>query len=61
MELVKGGSLTSYLVRRGLNIQIEQRLRMARDASLAIKYIHRLGVIHWLYFIKKYMKNNLIY
>lgn len=46
MELVDGGSLEEYLLKKSSTISIKERNKMIFHAALAIEYIHKKGIIH---------------
>ncbi|KAK0415038.1 hypothetical protein QR680_011740 [Steinernema hermaphroditum] len=46
MELVNGGSLDSFLVKKGSTIGTNERVSMCYDAAKGLEYLHDKGCIH---------------
>ncbi|CAD5232167.1 unnamed protein product [Bursaphelenchus xylophilus] len=46
MELVRGGSLDKYLIKKAGKLTIRQRINMLLDAAKGLGYLHDKGTIH---------------
>ncbi|MFH4976276.1 hypothetical protein AB6A40_002985 [Gnathostoma spinigerum] len=46
MELISDGSLDSYLVKYGVDMEVHEKLTMCIDAACGLQYLHSMGCIH---------------
>ncbi|CAD6195507.1 unnamed protein product [Caenorhabditis auriculariae] len=46
LELVKGGSLSSYLIKNKGNVTVQEKIKMCSGAAQGLEYLHANGCIH---------------